>query len=158
MSQEEVQSEDSDVEGFFNIGCSSIIPEKSKSRYEATYATFKKWCTEKHIAVISEKAVVAYFVHRSTKLKSPGSLWAEYSMVKSTLNLNDGIDISKYAKLVAFLKSKNAGYRPKKSLVFSREDMNRFLTEAPDHEYLLMKVCVCVKNKKRFALNSIKFR
>ncbi|CAH1367773.1 unnamed protein product, partial [Tenebrio molitor] len=61
------------------------------------------------------------------KLKSPGSLWAEYSMLKGTINLHDGMDISKFNKLIAFLKKKNRGHYPKKSNVFSRQEMNKFL-------------------------------
>jgi integrase len=59
-------------------------------------------------------------------------------MLKGTINLHDGMDISKFNKLIAFLKKKNRGHYPKKSNVFSRQEMNKFLLEAPN-DYILMK-------------------
>ncbi|KAJ8979486.1 hypothetical protein NQ317_000362 [Molorchus minor] len=49
------------------------------------------------------------------------TLWANYSMLKSTLSLKENIDISKYLLSSSiFLKKKNIAYKPKKSLVFSK--------------------------------------
>lgn len=47
------------------------------------------------------------------KLKSPASLWCEYSMLKTTILYKEDMDISKYAKLIGYLKRKNQGYVPK---------------------------------------------
>lgn len=130
----------SDVEESANIACLSLLPEKSKKRYEAAYKSFKNWCQTKTASAVSETLLLAYFYEKSAQLKSPSSLWCEYSMLKSTLFIKENIDISKYPKLRAFLKRKNDGYRPKKSNVFDREDVNKFMLEAPDEIYLLMKV------------------
>ena len=59
-------------------------------------------------------------------------------MLKSTLFIDENTDISKFPKLRAFLKRKNDGYRPKKSNVFNRENVNKFMLEALDDIYLLM--------------------
>lgn len=123
-----------------SIACLELLPEKSKIRYENSYKLFKKWCAEKNIDSLEENVFLAYFLERSTKLKSPSSLWCEYSMLKSTIFIYDNKDISKYPKVVAFLKRKNDGYQPRKSNVFTRLEINRFLNEAPDEIYLLMKV------------------
>lgn len=133
-----------DLEDAWQEGCSAIIPEKSKVRYERTYKFFKEWREAKKIAV-NEKSLLAYFVARSGHLKAPGSLWAEYSMLKSTIFLYDAIDISKFATLIAYLKRKNIGYRPKKAKIFTKEDMEKFLNEAPDEQFLIQKVCVVDK-------------
>ncbi|XP_044260666.1 uncharacterized protein LOC123008737 isoform X2 [Tribolium madens] len=61
-------------------------------------------------------------------------------MLKTTIFVNENVDISKFLKLRAFLKRQNAGYKPKKSNTFSREGISQFLEEAPDDKYLLMKV------------------
>lgn len=84
--------------------------------------------------------LLAYFLERSQTLNSPSSLWCEYSMLRTTISINDNEDISKYLKLHAFLKRKNDGYQQKKSNIFTREEINRFLTDAPDENYLLIKV------------------
>lgn len=134
------EDDNSEIERAWDIGCSAIIPEKSKLRYENTYRIFKSWCKEKRSCYINEKVLLAYFVRRHEKLKAPGSLWAEYSMLKSTIFLYDSIDISKFTTLIAYLKRKNVGHRPKKASVFSKECINKFLNEAPDKEYLILKV------------------
>lgn len=132
--------EDFNVDEAANIASLELYPEKSKARYENTYKTFKKWCVEKKINSIEENVLLAYFLERSQKLKSPSSLWSEFSMLKTTICINDNEDISKYLKVLAFLKRKNSGYQPKKSKVFTREEVNRFLNDAPDDIYLLIKV------------------
>lgn len=132
--------EENEIEKAWEIGCSAVIPEKSKFRYERTYKIFKDWIQNKG-SQINEKVLLAYFVRRIENLRSPGSLWAEYSMLKSTIFLNDGIDISKFATLIAFLKRKNVGYKPKKSAVFTKGEMIKFLKEAPDDTFLIIKVC-----------------
>lgn len=129
-----------EIEEAANAASHNLLPVKSQQRYMETYNIFKNWCHEKKSDVITEKVLLAYFLNRSTKLKSPSSLWSEYSMLKSTIFINDNEDISKYPKLKAFLKRKNDGYKPKKSSIFSRDDMNKFLIEAPDITHLLMKV------------------
>lgn len=130
-----------EIEEAADVACSSLLPERSKKRYEVTYALFKKWCDAKKLVIhTTESVLLAYFLELSKKYTSPASLWCEYSMLRSTISLNDNVDISKYTKLKAFLKNKNTGYRPKKSEVFTIEDIAKFLSEAPDETYLMKKV------------------
>ncbi|KAJ3642669.1 hypothetical protein Zmor_025430 [Zophobas morio] len=124
--------------------CLDLFPEKSMKRYELTYKLFKEWCTDKGTTIVSESLLLAYFLEKSKKFKAPSSLWCEYSMLKSTLFINENVDISKYPKLRAFLKRKNDGYRPKKASVFTREEISLFLEGAPDDMYLLMKVVMII--------------
>lgn len=44
--------------------------------------------------------------------------------------------------MFSILKSKSKGYQPKKAKVFEYEDVQKFLNEAPDEKYLLMKTVV----------------
>ncbi|XP_050509829.1 uncharacterized protein LOC126886807 [Diabrotica virgifera virgifera] len=60
-------------------------------------------------------------------------------MLRAVLNFRHNVDISKYAKLRAFLKRQNMGYQAKKSSVFSEADIDTFLNNAPI-EYLPQKV------------------
>jgi hypothetical protein len=52
-------------------------------------------------------------------------------MLKLTLNIRDGIGVTKFLKLVPFLK---------KSKVLTRDQINLFLEKASDENYLLWKV------------------
>ncbi|RZC37261.1 Phage integrase domain containing protein [Asbolus verrucosus] len=45
----------------------------------------------------------------------------------------------------AFLKQQSVGHRPKKSKVFTLEELERFLETASDDEYLLLKVVLIVR-------------
>jgi hypothetical protein len=39
----------------------SLIPEKSKERYDKAYNVFKQWQSENHTMVIEENVLLAYF-------------------------------------------------------------------------------------------------
>jgi hypothetical protein len=61
-------------------------------------------------------------------------------MLRSTLLVRNEIDISKYQKLQAFLKRQGDNYKPKKSKVLSKDEIDKFITEALDDTYLMIKV------------------
>ena len=44
--------------------------------------------------------------------------------------------------MVAFLKKKSVGYKAKKSSVLTRENFSQFLLEAPDSQYLIIKIAL----------------
>jgi hypothetical protein len=60
-------------------------------------------------------------------------------MLKAALNVHENVDIGKYNKLTTFLKQ-HVGYEAKKSLIFSRDEIDKFLLNAPDDTILLIKV------------------
>jgi hypothetical protein len=116
-----------------------LLPVKSRERYEVVYNLFKKWCHVKSVSVINEEVILAYLLEKSKTLK-PSSLWSNYSMLKSTINVKKNIDISRYSKVIAFLKRKSVGYKVKKSRVLNKEEIDKFLSEADDNSYLMIKV------------------
>ncbi|KAJ8917585.1 hypothetical protein NQ315_000068 [Exocentrus adspersus] len=59
-------------------------------------------------------------------------------MLRTCINIKQNTDI-KYPKLIAFLKKQASGYKPKKSLTFEREEVDKFLAVAPNEVYLSMK-------------------
>lgn len=118
-----------------------ILPEKSRDAYDKEFKMFESWMNSRKIKGIDENVLLAYFLHLQKKL-APSSLWTKYSMLRSTIHLYKKIDISKYGKLTSFLKSKSQGYKPKKSKTLERPEIEKFLNEAPDDEYLLMKVAL----------------
>lgn len=127
----------------FEITPSSLehqLPEKTDYRYEKTYATFVKWQKETNETTsFDENTLLAYLNELSKTLKC-SSLWCMYSMLKRTIYRHHNVDISLYSRLSAFLKEKSMGYESKKCKVFSADEIQRFLTEAPDEDYLAMKV------------------
>ena len=61
-------------------------------------------------------------------------------MVKACIQVNDDVDISRYSKLVLFLKRNSGGYQAKKSKVLTRSEIETFLLTADDNEFLMIKV------------------
>lgn len=121
------------------IATLDLLPEKSKARYKKERDNFLAWCEEKNAKNITENVLLAYFSEKSKLFKS-STLWSMYSMLRSTLVLEDNVDISKYHKLMAFLKRKSVGYVAKKSRTFCKDDIDKFIGEAPDKDYLMLKV------------------
>lgn len=122
-----------------------ILPTKSRKIYEAQYQIFVKWCCERKVENFSEDALLVFFTEKSRTL-SASTLWAHYSMLKTMLNVKNNIDISKFHKLTALLKRKNEGYKPKKAKTLTGDQVDKFLLEAPDNQFLMIKVSDCSKN------------
>jgi len=63
-------------------------------------------------------------------------------MIRSTMLAYHGKDIKQYEKVQIFLKQKSSKHKPKKSEVFSKENILEFLKTADDNNYLHFKVAV----------------
>ena len=61
-------------------------------------------------------------------------------MLKLTLSVKKNLDVFKFNWLQAFLKRKNDGYQPRRSLIFSNKDIDKFLSQAPEGIYVIMKL------------------
>lgn len=114
-----------------------LLPTKSSIVYQAAYQKFIRWCDEKNVHNYSERALLEYFFELETKMKMKSStMWSQYSMIRSLLNIKHGVDISKYLQLRAYLKKQNEGHVPKKSRGFTKEQFEQFLYEASDERCL----------------------
>lgn len=138
-SEEFVAGTPPEVRELANLASMDLIPEKSKIIYERSYYKFEKYLEQNHINMISENVLLAYMAKLAENYKS-STLWSAYSMLNCMLKIRRNVDISKFMKLRAFLKKKNVGYVPKKSKTLTREQFEKFLTEAPDDKYLMHKV------------------
>jgi hypothetical protein len=116
MSQENynvfVPSISSELKNIADCTVSNLIPEKSKRQYDKCYNDFKEWCNTNNVKTVSENVVLAYLMEKSKTVKS-STLWSKYSMLKLTLNIRDGIDVTKFLKLVPFLKKSQLVIRRK---------------------------------------------
>ncbi|KAJ8909403.1 hypothetical protein NQ315_004528 [Exocentrus adspersus] len=118
-----------------------ILPKKSRKIYEAQYDTFVKWCCQRKLENVNEDVLLVFFAEKSKTLSS-STLWTHYSMLKTMLNVKRNIDVSKFYKLSAFLKRKSEGYKPKKAKVLTLDQIDKFLLEAPDKDFLMVKVAL----------------
>ncbi|XP_063631749.1 uncharacterized protein LOC134802950 isoform X1 [Cydia splendana] len=117
------------------------IKDGTKKLYKKSYTKFMGWRKKENISSFSENVLLTYFQDMSTKY-APSTLWAEYSMIKSTLKLYEKTDISSYGKLLQFLKQKSEGYKVKKSKTFTPSEIEKFIRKAPDEVFLMVKVAV----------------
>ncbi|KAJ3655680.1 hypothetical protein Zmor_014801 [Zophobas morio] len=122
----------------------NLLPKKSRDRYETVYHKFIEWKLKNKVNSLSENVMLAYFEELSTTMK-PSSLWAIYSMLRATINIkHDKINIATYPKLIALLKRKADGFKSKKSKTLTSKNINDFLQNAPDTQYLFMKVVLII--------------
>ena len=88
----------------------NLLPQRSVDRYNSTYAAFRRWQANHHVHSFDENVLLVYFDTLSQKF-APITLWANYSMLKSTIQTRHNVDIGKYAKLTVFLKRKSDGFK-----------------------------------------------
>jgi hypothetical protein len=107
--------------------------------YEKTYNEFETWCTEQQITNYTEPVFLAYFLNIAQR-GLIASLWPKFSMLKSTLYVKKNIDIGKFNKLIMYIKRQTEGHVPKKSKVLEKEQVQKFILDAPNNLFLMTKV------------------
>lgn len=121
--------------------CAQLLPEKSKQNYDSVYLKFVEWKTKEKVKASNEDILLAYYNELKIKY-APSSMWSFFSMLKSTIMLYEQENIHKYGRLQHLLKVNCKNFQSKKSKVFTVEETDKFLTEAPDDVYLATKVSV----------------
>lgn len=117
----------------------NLLPKKSRQRYEKYYELFNNWKKNKKAKNLTENVLLAYLSERS-KIVNAGTLWSEFSMLKSTFKVKENINFDNFHKVRAFLKQNSVNYLPKKSKILTQEQCIEFFKEADDSEYLMIKV------------------
>lgn len=116
-----------------------LLPSKSHNRYEQVYEGFQQWKKLKEATSNSERVLLAYFTELKQNYLS-STLWSKYSMLKSTMKINDQVDISTYASLIAMLKKESKGHIPKQARTFTENELKLFIDTAADDLWLDVKV------------------
>lgn len=116
-----------------------VLPDKSHDRYIQTYNKFLEWQKSQNTNSFDENVLLAYFCEVA-KVFKPSTLWSVFSMLRITIHCNHNVNIAQYTRLMAFLKKKSHGFKSTKSNVFTAEEIKKFLMEAPDAQYLALKV------------------
>jgi hypothetical protein len=63
---------------------SSLLPAKSRSRYDKAHADFVEWQHKKNVKIVNEQVILAY-VQELSQSFAPSSLWTIVSNVESFL-------------------------------------------------------------------------
>ena len=140
---DDLQSTPPELRAAADDACKTLVPERSRERYESAHKAFLTWCNKKNVAEghYTESVLLAYFSELSGRYAS-STLWTIFSMLKKTILANHGRNIGAVAKVVAFIKKKSTSHAAKKSAAFSRGHIERYLREANDDLYLPVKVAM----------------
>ncbi|RZC41182.1 hypothetical protein BDFB_014614 [Asbolus verrucosus] len=130
-SDSEIHCTPSEITVKVKSASANLLPEKSRERYEVIYRKFMDWRLKNKVQSFSENILMAYFDELPNKMK-PSSLWAIYSMLRSTIVIHNNINIADYSKPQALLKRKSDVFPSKKSKLLSANDIKTFLQNAPD--------------------------
>jgi len=117
------------------------VPKKSKEIYLKHYLEFREYLKEHKTESISENTLLAYLQHL-LETRSVSTCWTIYSCLKKMIRINDGLDISRWPMLTDVLKTKSATHQKKKAKVFTREEIDRFLKDAPNDQFLEDKLAL----------------
>jgi hypothetical protein len=74
----------------------NLLPSKSAHLYQKEYDDFKIWQGKNGIESISEDVMLIYIDEKS-KLYKPTTLWSKLSMLKTTLNLKENVNIENFS-------------------------------------------------------------
>ncbi|RZC32377.1 hypothetical protein BDFB_004170 [Asbolus verrucosus] len=91
----------------------------------------------------SQNQHLYYILLIKTNILNSAGLWSKYSMLKTTLPVKSNVDIT-HSKLKTFMKKQPVVYKPKKVQVFSRHEVTKFISEAPDEKFLMIKVAFLI--------------
>lgn len=121
-------------------GVSSLLPQTSLALYTKTFDTFQQWFQESYnlpLDTLPEPEVfLKYFqMLRNQKHYAPKTLWQRYSMINTLVRLRWNTSLQTHASLVTYYLKQAEKENPiptKKAEIFTSEEMNRFLVDAPD--------------------------
>lgn len=131
-----------EVQAIVNEANLTILPAKSRDRYEMVYEKFLKWkCDNGMGQMKTNEAIMLGYFNGPLKHCAGSTMWSTYSMLKSTIYLKESnIDLGHYNKLKSFLKRKQETDITKKSKILTKENVEDFLNRAEDENFLLIKV------------------
>lgn len=105
---------------------------KSQAKYEKAWSEFYNYA--KFESEPTEETFIRYFDYlKNTRNYASSTMWSIYSMLNHKTQLLFGKKLQTlYPRLTMLLKSFESGYVRKKSNIFTKDEINKFLTSAPD--------------------------
>ncbi|KAK4875617.1 hypothetical protein RN001_012039 [Aquatica leii] len=143
MFEEEMQLTPPELRVIAQDTLKNLLPSKSKSEYEKAYSKFLEWSHANNVTVVTENVMISFFKGKRETFKS-STLWKLYSMLRTMLNIRQNIDIAKFANLQVLLKNYSKSYIAKKSKTLNFDQVEAFLKNAPDINYLVVKVALII--------------
>lgn len=109
-----------------------INPMNSVKRYDNSWSLFVSYVNLGDRRP-SEDEFIQYFHYLKNDRKLAAStIWSHYSMINHKYQTQTGQKLQMYPRITMLLKSFEAGYVRKSANIFSKNNMDEFLTKAPD--------------------------
>jgi integrase len=116
---------------------SNMVPNVSGEKYKRAYEKYQVWRQESNLSGPTNERELFAYLHKmmdSNKWQSPGTIWCKFSMLKSMILSKEGLDIKETSinsQIQTWLKRVGATHKSKQAHMFNKEDVMRFLREAP---------------------------
>ena len=125
------------VESEMKKAMEKMLPSISGEKYMQTYRVYQNWRTENELSgPTNEKQLFVYLSHMLTSEKwvSPGTFWTKFSMLRSTILSQEGLNIKTTgmnATIQTWLKTLAQKHRLKQANMFTKEEVRRYLEDSP---------------------------
>ena len=116
------------------------IPEYSKRLYERQYRRFQDWRLQMGITNETDEEILLTYFEKLSENYKPTTLFTTFTKLKSMIFIQENIDISRYSRLLYFLKEAGKSHIAKRAKIFTREQISKFVNNDPDDTFLLHKV------------------
>ena len=121
----------------------SLQPLKTASAYKREYKMFLNWAIDNNYLICEETLIYYTDYLQNIQNMAPNTIRSKISMVKKELLIN-GKRLESCDVLDLKIKRINTGYVPTKAEIFSQDQIELFLREAPNEEYIMMKFILLV--------------
>lgn len=128
---------------------SALAPNKTAKRYDGRWQELLTYTNQDGSRKPTEEELIQFFDHlKNDKKMLASTIWCIYSMINHKMQLLFGEKLQVYPRVTMLLKSFEAGYTRKTAGQFSKEQIQEFLTNAPNtgkfiHIKAAIVLCFC---------------
>lgn len=118
------------------------LPTKSKKEYLRLFGLFEMWCDEQGVSVSEEDSLLVYVDFLTVvQGQSGGSMPKTLSAIKGVLT-SRGVDCSRFQAVDRLVNRRIKEHEPTQAAIWSEVDIVRFISDAPDDDYILHKLAI----------------
>ena len=136
-----------ELEDLANQAKDTLIPHSSKTIYEKWFSKYEDFLSSHNLSPsnTTSNIFISFFKTLSTSYAA-STLWTIFSCLKCILSIRYNVDVddTKFHETKSFLKQLSSTHLAKKSKVFTREEVETFLINAPTDIYLLHKLVLLI--------------